>query len=151
VKARAYEQSASPGPESARAALATALSVQLRLLAPFLPFVTEEVWSWWHAGSVHRSPWPVADELPGAARHGDAAVLDVVAEVLGAIRRAKTTAHVSMRATVARLVVVDDPERLALLAEAEGDLREAGGVVELVTRPGPAEVIVELATGETAG
>ena len=50
-----------------------------------------------------------------------------------------------MRAPVARLTVVDDPERLALLAEAEGDLREAGGVVDLLTRPGPPDVIVELA------
>jgi hypothetical protein len=57
-------------------------------------------------------------------------------------------AKVSMRAPVARLTVVDDPERLAVLAEAEGDLREAGGVVELVTRPGRPEVIVELAEAE---
>jgi len=148
VKARAYEASADAGPASARAALSTALSVQLRLLAPFLPFVTEEVWSWWHAGSVHRSPWPRVDELPPAARQGDAAVLDVASSVLGEVRRAKTAAKVSMRATVAHLVVVDDPERLALLAEAEGDLREAGGVLELTTRPGPAAVHVELAAAE---
>jgi valyl-tRNA synthetase len=145
VKTRAYEDSPAPGPASARAALAMALSVQLRLLAPFLPFVTEEVWSWWHEGSIHRSPWPGVEELRSMAGHGDVAVLDTVASVLGEVRRAKTEAKVSMRAPVERLVVVDDPERLALLAQAEGDLREAGGVVELLTRPGPPEVIVELA------
>jgi hypothetical protein len=69
----------------------------------------------------------------------------MAAYVLGEVRRKKTTSQVSQRAPVARLRVVDDPERLALLAEAEGDLREAGGVVELVMEPGPPEVTVELA------
>ena len=148
VKARAYEDPSAAGPASARAALALALSVQLRLLAPVLPYVAEEVWSWWHAGSVHRAPWPAVDELPAAALGAETAVLDVAAAVLAEVRRAKTTAKRSMRATVSRLSVVDDPARLALLAEAEGDLREAGGVVELVTRPGEPEVVVELAEEE---
>ena len=43
----------------------------LRLLAPYLPFTCEDVWSWWQAGSVHRAPWPTAAELSGVA--GDAA------------------------------------------------------------------------------
>jgi len=148
VKGRAYEDAATSGPSSARAALAVALSVQLRLFAPFVPFVTEEVWSWWHDGSIHLSPWPAVEELSAAQHQGDVAVLDMASHVLGEVRRAKTTAHVSMRAPVARLTVVDDAERLALLAEAEGDLREAGGVVELVTRPGPPEVVVELAVAD---
>ena len=53
-----------------------------------------------------------------------------------------------MRAPVAKLTVVDDPERLALLGLAESDLRDAGGVEELVIRPGPPEVIVELAPAD---
>jgi valyl-tRNA synthetase len=150
VKTRAYEDPAAPGPASARAALGNALSVLLRLLAPFLPFVTEEVWSWWHEGSVHRAPWPEAAELPVAGRD-DTAVLDVAAEVLGAVRRAKTAAKRSMRARVARLTVTDAPDRLALLSRAEGDLREAGGVLELHTRAGEADVEVELADEEQQG
>jgi len=148
VKARAYQDGAEGPPASARAALVLSLSVQLRLLAPFLPFVTEEVWSWWHEGSIHLAPWPTDDELPAEAAEAGTAVLDTVAEVLGDIRRAKTAAKVSMRASVTRLTVVDSPQRLALLAQAEGDLREAGGIVELVTRPGPPEVTVELAAPE---
>jgi valyl-tRNA synthetase len=148
VKARAYED-AGDGPVSARAALATALSVLLRLLAPFLPFVTEEVWSWWHEGSIHTSPWPTLDELGTGLSPGDTAVLDMAAEVLGAVRRAKTAAKRSMRAEVARLTVTDSAERLALLAAAENDLRQAGGIRAVETVVGEPAVDVVLADDET--
>jgi valyl-tRNA synthetase len=101
-------------------------------LAPILPFVTEEVWSWWQEGSVHRAPWPTADELGPAVRGADPLVLDVAAAVLAEVRKAKTAAHASMRAEVARVVVRDTTERLAALARAEPDVREAGRVGELV-------------------
>jgi valyl-tRNA synthetase len=74
------------------------------------------------------------------------AVLDVAAEVLGLVRRAKTTAKRSMRAPVARLTVTDTAARLDALGSAEGDVRDAGGVVELVTHVGDEpSVEVELA------
>jgi valyl-tRNA synthetase len=157
VKVRAYEPAEEPGPVSARASLGVALSVLLRLLAPFLPFVTEEVWSWWHEGSIHRATWPTLGELPAAvasgarptgapgAPAGGSAVLDMAALVLGEIRRAKTSAKRSMRSEVARLTVIDDPARLALLEAAAGDLLQAGGVLELVPEVGPPQVRVELA------
>jgi len=135
VKTRAYGDAAQPGPASARAALALALSVLLRLLAPILPFVTEEVWSWWQVGSIHTAPWPTASEFGAHATPtgGTESALDVVAHVLGLIRRTKTTAKRSMRSQVATLTVSDTQERIAALHSAEDDLRDAGGVLSLVT------------------
>ena len=63
VKGRRYGEQGAEGAGSANAALTAALSVMLRLFAPFLPFVTEEVWSWWREGSIHQASWPTADEL----------------------------------------------------------------------------------------
>jgi valyl-tRNA synthetase len=119
VKARAYGEAAPSEVESARAALAIALSAVQRLLAPFLPYVAEEVWSWWQEGSIHRAPWPVP---PDAA---DTAPFVVAAEVLGAIRRAKSAAQQSMKAEVAKLEVAG-PVRT--LEEIRADLTAAGNV-----------------------
>ncbi len=88
VKARAYGSATAATTESARAALATCLSVLLRLFAPHLPFVTEEVWSWWQEGSVHRARWPTVAEL--GAVPDDSLAFDVAADVLGAVRKAKS-------------------------------------------------------------
>jgi len=131
VKGRAYDTQGSFGPrsDSARAALRAALSVLVRLFAPFLPFVTEEVWSWWHeTGSVHRADWPTVEELPTG---GDPGVFAASAEVLGAIRRAKSDANRSMRAAVRLVEVSADRAFLTRVDAASDDLREAGSVTEL--------------------
>ena len=92
VKTRAYGEGTAAGADSARATLALALSALHRLFAPFLPFVTEEVWSWWQEGSIHRSAWPSSE---GAG--GSGAVLDDVSWALGQIRSAKSASSRSMR------------------------------------------------------
>ncbi|MGH8932659.1 MAG: valine--tRNA ligase [Egibacteraceae bacterium] len=124
VKERAYSHG--PGAASAHAALRAALSILLRLFAPFLPFVTEEVWSWWQEGSVHRSTWP-----PPEDQSGDPLVFSTAADVLGEVRKAKSAAKQSMRAPVARLRVAGPSDRLDALRAAASDLKHAGRVAEL--------------------
>ncbi|MDQ4068839.1 MAG: valine--tRNA ligase, partial [Actinomycetota bacterium] len=147
VKGRAYGGQGEEAAASANRALTLALSALLRLFAPFLPFVTEEVWSWWKDGSVHRAPWPEPEELRAPAGAGaDPAVLEVASAVLGEVRKAKTVAQASMRADVARAVVRDTPERLAALHAVIGDVRDAGRIADLVTEEADAfSVEVELA------
>ena len=131
VKDRAYGGRGPEAAASARAALSLALSVQQRLFAPILPFVTEEVWSWWQEGSIHRAPWPSADELRAVAGDGDPALLDVVATVLVELRRAKSERKLSMRAEIAGAAVRGPHATLA--AAAADDLRAAGRIVGSLT------------------
>jgi valyl-tRNA synthetase len=134
IKGRRYDASGA-GAGSVSRALRLGMSVFHRLFAPFLPFVAEEVWSWWQPGSVHTSAWPDASAL--RAELGDGAVdetpLDAAVDVLTEIRRAKSDAQRSMRTEVDRALVRDKPERLAALEEARDDVMSAGRVRELET------------------
>jgi valyl-tRNA synthetase len=132
VKQRAYGSHGTAPSASAVAGLRTALGTYLRLFAPFLPYVTEEVWSWWPNGSVHRARWPASLELTGIGE-GDPAVYEMATTVLGEVRRTKALAKVSLRTPVDRVLVRDTAERLALLRLAEQDVREAGSITELET------------------
>jgi valyl-tRNA synthetase len=126
VKQRAYGANGHAGAESARRTLDLALSALLRLFAPHLPFVTEEVWSWWQDGSIHTAQWPDATALRGEAGETDRRVYTVAAQVLGEIRKAKTQHEKSMRAEVDRAIVRDTAERLGALEAALADVCQAG-------------------------
>jgi valyl-tRNA synthetase len=156
VKGRRYD----PVPRAAASvsrALSLSLSVFQRLFAPFLPFVCEEVWSWWQAGSVHHAPWPDAAELRAelggdtAERAREDMALAAAADVLREVRKAKSQARRPMRAPVTRVVVRDTAERLRALELALGDLQPAGAIERV--EPVVAEelaVEVELAEETTA-
>ncbi|MEO8107383.1 MAG: valine--tRNA ligase [Actinomycetes bacterium] len=148
VKERAYRLPSDAGARSARATLATALSVLHRLFAPILPFVTEEVWSWWQEGSVHRAQWPTADEVRLAVGDGDARLLDTVSSVLGDIRKAKSDAKASMRTEVNRAEVRGTVEQVAILEHARGDLSAVGRIAKLELVGGASELAVSVELAE---
>ena len=91
-----------------------------------MPYVSEEVWSWWREGSIHRASWPNAADLrgPGVGDGdddgvgGDPLVYEVAAAVLAEVRKVKSTQKVSLAAPVARVCVVDTAERIAALEAA---------------------------------
>ncbi|HEX4189425.1 MAG TPA: valine--tRNA ligase [Marmoricola sp.] len=145
VKERAYDETGGSATESAKAALATALHVQLRLLAPFLPYVTEEVWSWWGSandgGSIHHAAWPVF----GIAPDGDPAMLTAVATALGGIRGVKSQAKVSMRAELSRVEISGPAALVEAASAAAEDLKKVGKITgDLVFTPTDAtELTVE--------
>jgi valyl-tRNA synthetase len=126
VKERAYDETGGSATASAQATLALALHVQLRLLAPFVPFVTEEVWSWWQTGSIHRSTWPETSELGDVT--GDPGTLDAVAAALVGIRGAKSQAKVSMKRELTATEFTGPRAALDAVRLAEADLRRVGRI-----------------------
>jgi valyl-tRNA synthetase len=144
VKDRAYGSRGEDAAASAKSTLAAALSVQLRLFAPFLPFVTEEVWSWWQDGSVHRSAWPRFETVHESAKGGDSSVLADTSVVLAAIRKAKSEAKTSMRTEVPAAVVQGPEAAVDRVRLAADDLRATGRVAELMLAPGGDTLSVEV-------
>ncbi len=147
VKERGYGAAGESAAQSAHAALSLTLDAVLRLLAPFLPFVTEEVWSWWQHGSIHNARWPTPDEteLDPAAQ---AEMLDDVADALIAIRGAKSSAKVSMKTEVSLAKISGSQAALARLQDVESDLRAVGritGDISWTATDGPVDVDVTLA------
>ncbi|WP_341721409.1 valine--tRNA ligase [Micromonospora sp. FIMYZ51] len=134
VKERAY--GSGTGADSARAALANALSVQLRLFAPVLPYATEEVWSWWRYGSVHRAPWPTTYEVGRAIQGaGDPQLLRLASDALGQVRRAKSERKLSMKAVVPLAEALGPAALLDQLTVVADDVRAAGRIDKLDLLP----------------
>ncbi len=126
VKDRAYGLQGEEQSASAKAALNIALEVLLKLFAPFLPFVTEEVWSWWKEGTVHTTAWPTSTQL--RAFQGDSSLNDVTAQVISQLRKVKSEAKVSMKAEISRAVITASAASIEQIKLVSADLRAAGRV-----------------------
>ncbi|MFF8814242.1 valine--tRNA ligase [Streptomyces pactum] len=145
VKERAYGKEGQEGAESARVTLRRALDIVTRMFAPVLPYTTEETWSWTHDSSVHLAAWPTAAELADGAEGGRPELADAAAAAIAAVRKAKSTAKVSMRAEVARAVVQAPAGMLADIELVGADVKAAGNVADLVIQEGEgAELTVEV-------
>ena len=131
---------------SARAALAQALDVMLRLFAPFMPFVTEEAWSWWKEGSVHLQTWPTVEELPA---DGDEAMVDDLAAALIGIRGTKSNAKVSMKTPILAATLSGPAASVERLRTIESDLRAVGSITgEITWSEGDEVAVVDAELGE---
>ncbi len=153
VKLRAYGEENSTGRESdplqfqatmsARVSLLTATRIMLRLFSPFLPFVSEEVWSWFQDGSVHLTAWPSAEQFDFEIRQSALALfgidevnlsaanqhlLDSISDILAGIRKQKSEAKRSMKTRVEMLELRGRKNDLDELNQGLSDLCDAGVV-----------------------
>lgn len=130
VKERTYGKQGEESANSAKAALGITIHTLLKLFAPFVPFVSEEVWSWWQKGSVHNEAWPKPEEIT-SNKAISIENLDLVTKVLAEIRKAKTEKQLSMKADVLELVIEAKSEEIEILKKSEKDLIAAGIIKNL--------------------
>ena len=151
VKGRRYGEQGPERAGSANSALVAALSVYLRLLAPFLPFVTEEVWSWWQSGSIHHAPWPGREELvdvSGELEPVDQPRWRMAHDVLEVVRKERSERKIALKVPIVRAEVSVGSDRLVHLADVEADLKSACRITELVPAAGSGPLELVLTFGE---
>jgi valyl-tRNA synthetase len=131
------------GAGSAAAASTAALSVMLRMFAPFLPFVTEEVWSWWQPGSVHRAGWPGPEELPVPADdQAGLAASEGASAITVAIRQARSGQKLGFGIPVrAELALTLSPD---LWSTIERDVTAGNNVAEVTVSFEAPELVVRI-------
>ena len=143
VKERTYGNQGEDAAKSARAALGLTTHTLLRLFAPVIPFVTEEVWSWWQEGSIHLTTWPQAQEVL-TNQAIDVAALNNVTWILGEVRKVKTENKQSMKAEVKSLEVWAKTEVIDQVKAAQKDLLAAGNIKELILNVSDNEIKVKV-------
>jgi valyl-tRNA synthetase len=156
AKSRRYGDFGHDAAASASTAMRLALSVLLRLLAPYLSFACEEVWSWTNSGSIHRAAWPVRDELvrvSGTDESARQAVLHVTT-ALNAIRKGKVDQKVSIGTPVRQVIYQAGEEAIACLKLVERDLKAASRAETIVFKVGDdtaVEITLNPASAQPAG
>ena len=150
AKSRRYGDFGPDAAASASTAMRLALSVLLRLLAPYLSFVTEMVWSWSQEGSVHRAAWPTRVEVIAVSGTDAAAQQSVfhLTDALNAIRKAKTDQKVSVGTPVRQVIYFAAENVVTSLALVERDLKAACRADGLVLRTGEPHVEITLTPAE---
>jgi valyl-tRNA synthetase len=159
AKSRTYEEELSEGRLSAASTLRIVHRTLLRMLAPFVPYLADEIWSWAYSGdsdlheSVHASPWPTLDEFASIPAPQQDQTYSATLVVLDAVRKAKADASLSMKAPVPKVMVTATDTICEALNSTTDDIKGMLHVEELVIEAGDpgeglAEVAVELGESE---
>ncbi len=135
IKSRSYQLADQPEGKSALATLEWTLSVFLRLFAPFLPFITEEIWTAHftaQAPSIHIAPWPTASEIETIRKPEDSELVPLAIDILSHIRAAKTEGQKSLKWPVRQLEITGPNGTCNRWESIKSDVC-AAGKVETVT------------------
>ena len=118
VKAQAYRGGGTAESLSALAGLNWSLKTFLRLFAPFMPFITEEIWSWNYkdeSTSIHCAPWPTVEEAAAVDAPQNDKSFEAATEVISRVNGFKTRSQVSLRTPVIEFAAAGSKEYIEAL------------------------------------
>jgi valyl-tRNA synthetase len=122
----------------------------LRLFAPFLPFVTEEVWSWWREGSIHTAAWPTSEELTSlltdnsdATVQADRAVYEFAQRVMFAVRKDRSEKKQPLKIPITKVTIREARQLHPQFKPIEADLKSALRVKQFDLTEGDTEILVD--------
>ncbi len=146
AKPRTYDEGITEGRVSAASTLRLLHRALVRMLAPYLPYLAEEVWHWCYSNdhgmhdSVHRSPWPSIAEFAAIPAPGNPLTYSATAAVLDAVRKAKAAANLSMKAPVKQVTVTGKADALDAVKATLDDVRRMLQIEEVTLVEGAAEI-----------
>jgi valyl-tRNA synthetase len=118
---------------TAQQVLATVLETILRLLHPWMPHVTEEVWQLLtqanQTTSISVQPYPTPD--PSWVNPQLEREFGLVTQVITSLRNLRAEAGLKPHQTIAALLVTEDPEEQRILTAAQAYIRELAKVESL--------------------
>jgi valyl-tRNA synthetase len=135
IKSVLYEEQGGTKAEATRSVLSHVLGAILRLLHPFMPFVTEEIWQRmsWTEGSIMVAEFPRVDE-----RFEDPAAVETmkwVREAISAIRTLRGELSIVPSQKLRAIVVPTTPEGLEPLERHRHLIEKLARVSELEITP----------------
>ncbi|MCP4639960.1 MAG: valine--tRNA ligase [bacterium] len=145
AKPRTYDEELTEGRLSALSALRLVHRALIRMFAPFLPYITEEIWQAGYASdadmgdSVHTSPWPTLDEIAAIPAPTSADTYEAALAVVEAVRKSKADANLSIKAPVQLVKVTGPAAALDALKPAADDLTRMLSIETLETAEGQSD------------
>ena len=134
-KSRLFDENC-PTALEARYLLNYVLGVSMQLLHPFMPFITEEVYSNLvldgKADSIMISDWPVADKIP--ASPDEAEMMETLMDAIRGIRAVRKDMDVAPSRKAHIIVVTPSDKTASMFVNGEGFLARLASVSGLETR-----------------
>ena len=134
AKPRLYNKEAASERATAQHVLATVLVSAMKLLHPYMPFITEEIYQCLphEAESIMISKWPVADEnlIDPEAERG----MDAIMDSIKAIRNMRAEVNANPGKKIPAIMLVSEDLR-EVVAHNDSYIKLLGGIDNLELRP----------------